>query len=86
MVFGVETVLWPTNAKHVGKFCPGILKAAEWFMISWHVDEAKNSRQRYAPVMDDVQGKGKGRGSSKETTSEEYRKETADKVARFRVD
>ena len=55
-------------------------------MISWHVDEAKNSRQRYAPVMDDVQGKGKGRGSSKETTSEEYRKETADKVARFRVD
>ena len=48
MVFGVETVLWPTAAKKGGKCYRGDVEAAECFMTRWHRDKAKSSWLRHA--------------------------------------
>ena len=34
--FEVNTVLWPTAAKQTGKWCRGIMKAADGFTARWH--------------------------------------------------
>ena len=38
LVFGVETVLWPTVAKKGGKRYRGVVEAAECFQVRWHGD------------------------------------------------
>ena len=48
LVFGVETVLWPTAAKKGGKWYRGVVEAAECFMTRWHRDEAESSWLRHA--------------------------------------
>ena len=48
LVFGVETVLWPTADKKGGKWYRGVVEAAECFMTRWHRDEAENSWLRHA--------------------------------------
>ena len=47
LVFGVETVLWPTVAKNCGKWYRGVVEAAECFMTRWHRDEAESSWLRH---------------------------------------
>ena len=37
LVFGVETVLWPTAAKMGGKWYRRVVEAAECFMTRWHL-------------------------------------------------
>ena len=59
MVFGVETVLWPTAAKG-GKYCRGVVEAAEYFMMRWHRDEAESSYLIHAT--EDAKSDGKGTG------------------------
>ncbi|CAM9337240.1 unnamed protein product, partial [Laminaria digitata] len=48
LVFGVETVLWPTAAKKGGKWYRGVVQAADCFMARWHRDEAEWSWLRHA--------------------------------------
>ena len=43
LVFGIETVLWPTAAKKGGKWCRGVVVAAKCFMTRWHRDESESS-------------------------------------------
>ena len=44
MLFGVETVLlWPRAAKKSGKWCRGVVDAADRFMTRWHKGEAEKS-------------------------------------------
>ena len=45
LLFGVETVLWPTAAKKGWKWYRGVAEAAEGFMTRWHRnrDEAESS-------------------------------------------
>ena len=89
MVFGVETVLWPTAAKG-GKYCRGVVEAAEYFMMRWHRDEAESSWLRHttedAKSDDKGRGGGKGRGSRTDTAVDEYRNEMVHRVARYRFD
>ena len=60
MVFGVETVLWPTGAKKGGKWYRGVVEAAEYFMTRWHRNEAESSWLRHAT--EDAKSDDKGRG------------------------
>ena len=46
-----------------GEAVPGILEAAERFMVRWHEGEAQLNRQRRAPAVGGVQGSG-GRGGN----------------------
>ena len=41
LVFGVETVLWPTAAKKGGKWYWGVVEAAECSMARWHRDRGR---------------------------------------------
>ena len=59
MVFGVETVLWPTAAKKGGKWYRGVVEAAECFMTRWHRDEAESSWLRH--TTEDAKSDDKGR-------------------------
>ena len=69
LVFGVETVLWPTAVKEAGKWYRGVLEAAERFMVKWHEDEAQLRRQRRAPAVGGSQGNEErgGTGAVKES-------------------
>ena len=42
LVFGVETVLWPTAAEKGGRWYRRGLEAADCFMARWHRDEAES--------------------------------------------
>lgn len=53
---------WITAANKSGKCYQGVLKAAESFMVTWHYEEAKKSRKRYASTMSGVKGKRGGGG------------------------
>ena len=90
MVFGVETVLWPTAAKKGGKWCQGVVEAAECFMTRWHRDEAESNWLRHATEDaksdDRGMGEGKERGSRIDTAVDECRNGTVDHVARYRFD
>ena len=48
LLFGVETVFWPSAANKGGKWYPGVFGAVECFMARWHRDEAQRSRVRQA--------------------------------------
>ena len=91
-MFGVETVLWSTEAENMGKSYRGVLGAAERFMKRWHEDEAQLSRQRHTSTVDGAQGNaGRGgnrrrRRSIRETAVDESKKQMADRVARYRAD
>ena len=90
MVFGVETVLWPTAAKKGGKWYRGVVEAAECFMTRWHRDEAESSWLRHttedAKSGDKGRERGKGRGSRTDTAVDECRNEMVDRVARYGFD
>ena len=43
LVFGVETVLWPTAAKKGGKWYREVVQSLECFMTRWQKDEAESS-------------------------------------------
>ena len=90
MVFGVETVLWPTAAKKGGKWYRGIVEAAECFMTRWHRDEAESSWLRHTTEDAKSDDKGRGeeeeRGSRIDTAVDECRNEMVDRVARYRFD
>ena len=91
LVFGVETVLWPTAAKKGGKWYRGVVEAAECFMTRWHRDEAESSWLRHATedAKSDDKGRGarKGKGSRTDTAVDECRNEMmVDRVARYRFD
>ena len=58
VLFGIETVLWPTVAKKGGKWYRGVVKAAECFMARWHRDEAESSWLRHAAEDDKSDDKG----------------------------
>ena len=57
-MFGVETALWSTAAKKAGKWYPGVLEAAEWFVVKWHEDQAQLSRQRRVSAVGGAQRNG----------------------------
>ena len=63
MVFGVETVLWPTAAKKGGKWYRGVVEAAECFMTRWHRDKVESSWLRH--TTEDAKSDGNGRGAGK---------------------
>ena len=63
MVFGVETVLWPTAAKKGRKWYRRVVEVAECFMTMWLRDEAKRSWLRHAT--EDAKSDDKGRGGGK---------------------
>ena len=90
MVFGVETVLWPTAAKKGGKWYRGVVEAAECFMTRWHRDEAESSWLRHttqdAKNYDKGRRGGKGGGSRTDTAVDECRNDMVDRVARYRFD
>ena len=91
MVFGVETVLWPTAAKKGRKWYRGVVEAAESFVSRWHRDEAESSWLRHTtedgPRSDDKgRGRRKGRGCCIDTAVDECRNEMVDRVARYRFD
>ena len=62
LLFGVETVLWPTVAKKGAKWYRGVVEAAECVMARWHRDEAESSWLRRAAEDAKSDEKGKGRG------------------------
>ena len=66
MMFGVETVLWPTAAKKGGKWYRGVVQAAEFSMTRWHGDEVESSWLRRATedVKSDDKGKRGGEGGT----------------------
>ena len=87
-MLGVETALWSTAAKKVGKWYRGFLEAAERYMVKWHEDEARLSRQCRASAVGGAQGngwRGGNRRSRSETAVGESRKETAVKLARHQA-
>ena len=43
VVFGVETVVWPTAAKRGGKWYRGVVEAVECFMTKSHMDERRTA-------------------------------------------
>ena len=43
LVFGVETVVWPTAAKKGGKWYRGVVEAVECFMTKSHMDERRTA-------------------------------------------
>ena len=91
MVFGVETVLWPTAAKKGGKWYRGVVEEAECFMTRWHRDDAESSWLRHAiedaKSDDKKRERGKGRGGRTDDTAvDESRNEMVDRVARYRFD
>lgn len=51
LVFGVETVLWPTAAKKGGKWYRRVVEAAECFMARYHTDEVESTWFRHAAEM-----------------------------------
>ena len=76
MVFGVETVLWPTAAKG-GKWYRGVVEAAECSMAMWDRDEVQNSWLRHAAEDgkgDDKEIGGGGGGGSRTDTAVDERK------------
>ena len=92
LVFGVETVLWPTAANKGGKCYRGVVEAAECFMTRWQRDEAENSWLRHAT--EDAKSEDKGRGGGKGgaavvlilLSTNECRNEMVGRVARYRFD
>ena len=90
MVFGVETVLWPTAGKTGGKWYREVVESAECFMTRWQKDEAESSWLRHATedAKSDDKGRGKGepRGSRTDTAIDEYRIEMVDRVVGYRFD
>ena len=55
---------WDRAVGHCNnKWYPGVLEAAERFMVKWHEDEAQLSRQRRASAVGGAQGNG-GRGAT----------------------
>ena len=64
LVFGVETMLWPTAAKKGGRWYRGVVEAAKCFMTRWHRDEAESSYRRHAKgdAKSDDKGRGVGEG------------------------
>ena len=60
LMFGVETVLWPTAASKGGKWYRGVVEAKECFMTWWYRDEVKSSCLRHAG--EDAKSDDKGRG------------------------
>ena len=64
LVFGLETMLWPTAAKKGGKWYRGVVKAAECFMTRSHRDEADSSWPRHATedAKSDHKGRARGQG------------------------
>ena len=90
LVFGVETVIWPTAAKKGGKWYRGVVEAAECFMTRWHRDEAESSWLRHATEDAKSDDKGrrerKGRSSRTDTAVDECRNETVGRMARYRFD
>lgn len=63
MLFGVETELWPTAAKLVGKwYIGGVLEAAKRCTVRWHADKMENRRQWPASVMGGTHGNGEEAG------------------------
>ena len=90
LVFGVETVLWPTAAKKGGKWYRGVVEAAEIFVTRWHRDEAESSWLRHATEDAKSDDKGrrerKGRSSRTDTAVDECRNETVGRMARYRFD
>ena len=63
LVFGLETVLWPTATKKGGKRCRGVVEAAEYFMTRWQRHEVESSWLRYAT--EDAKSDDKGRGGGR---------------------
>ena len=64
LVFGVETVLWPTAAKKGGKWYRGVVEAAQCFMTRWHRDEVESRWLRHAA--EDAKSDGEGRRGGRE--------------------
>ena len=50
LVFGVETVLWPTVAKKGGKWYRGVVEAVECLMTRWNRDEAESNWLRLSLI------------------------------------
>ena len=63
LVFGVETVLWPTAAKKGGKWYQRVVEAAGCFTTRWHRDEAESSWLRH--TTQDAKSDHKGMGGEK---------------------
>ena len=90
LVFGVETVLWPTAAKKGGKWYREVVESLECFMTRWQKDEAESSwlQHETEDAKSDDQGRGRGeeRGSRSDTAVDDYRIEVVDRVARYWFD
>lgn len=69
-----------------GQVVRGILQAVEHVMARWHADNAAKSRKALRIPHGWRFREREGGGSRRQTDSEECRKETEDRVERFRVD
>ena len=81
----IETGLWVFAAKKACQWYRGVFEAAERFTARWHVEEGKKSSERRAAPMRDAQTK-TWRVGSNETTAEESKTGTGDRVARHQAD
>lgn len=69
LMFGVESVPWPTAANKVDKLYQNILDAAGRLMVRWHAEEVKNSKRRHVSGIHRFEGKEKGGGRSRTAAS-----------------
>ena len=91
LLFGVETVLWPSAAKKSGNWQRGIVDAVDRFMTRCHRGEAEKSWLRLTAEDAKSSNQGKpgvcGGGSSRtDTAVRECRNEMVDRVARCQFD
>ena len=59
LLFGVETVQWPTASKRAGKLFRGVVKAEDGFRARWHRAEVEKSWLRHANEVTEKGEKGK---------------------------
>ena len=79
-------MLGPRAVKKSGKWCRGVVEAADCYMMRWHRGEAMRSWLRHPAQDAKGDEKGRGRGSRTDTAVDERRDETIDRVARYRSD
>ena len=86
LVFGVETVLWPTAAKKGGEWYRGVVEAANCFMTRWQRDKAESGWLRHAAEDAKSDDKENGGGETGDAAVDASRNELVNRVARYRFD
>ena len=80
LLFGVQSVRWPTAAKQAGKWYRGMVKAADSFMARWHRAKMEKSWLRHANEGTNKKGEGGGGGQQTDASVHKSGKKLADRV------